>query len=93
MFVSPYKASPLRLAFVFLERRLGVPGACLGVPVIEMVFSLDVTPDSICPTHGIELTINCYTDPALLDVTVAVRSLPDFSSGQSDTSSRAAKGA
>ena len=41
----------------------------------------------------IELTMNYYTDPALLDVAGAMNSLPDFSSGQSDSANRAAKGA
>jgi len=41
----------------------------------------------------IELTMNYYTDPVLLDVAGAMNSLPDFSSGQSDTDGRAAKGA
>jgi len=41
----------------------------------------------------IELTMNYYTDPALLDVAGAVNSLPDFSSGQSDTNGRATEGA
>ena len=41
----------------------------------------------------IELTMNYYTDPVLLDVAGAMNSLPDFSSGQGDTNGRAAKGA
>ena len=41
----------------------------------------------------IELTMNYYTDPVLLDVAGAMNALPDFSSGQTDTNGRAAKGA
>ena len=41
----------------------------------------------------IELTMNYYTDPVLLDMAGAMNSLPDFASGQSDTNGRAAKGA
>ena len=41
----------------------------------------------------IELTMNYYTDPVLLDVAGAMNSLPDFTTGQSDTNVGAAKGA
>ena len=41
----------------------------------------------------IELTMNYYTDPVLLDVAGAMESLPDFSSGQGDTAKRTAEGA
>ena len=41
----------------------------------------------------IDLAMNYYTDPVLLDVAGAMNSLPDFSSGQSDINGRAAKGA
>jgi len=41
----------------------------------------------------IELTMNYYTDPVLLDVAGAMNSLPNFSSGQGDTAKRTAKGA
>jgi len=41
----------------------------------------------------IELTMNYYTDPVLLDVAGAMNSLPDFSAGQCDTKDRAARGA
>jgi len=41
----------------------------------------------------IELTMNYYTDPVLLDVAGAMNSLPDFSAGRGDTNGRAAKGA
>jgi len=39
----------------------------------------------------IELTMNYYTDPVLLDVAGAVAALPDFSSGQGDSIRRTAK--
>jgi len=41
----------------------------------------------------IELTMNYYTDPVLLDVAGAVGSLPDFSSGQREAAIMATKGA
>ena len=41
----------------------------------------------------IELTMNYYTDPVLLDVAGAMNSLPNFASGQGDTAKRTAKGA
>ncbi len=41
----------------------------------------------------IELTMNYYTDPVLLDVAGAMNALPDFSSGHRDAKDRAAKGA
>ena len=41
----------------------------------------------------IELTMNYYTAPILLDVAGVMNSLPDFSSGQSDSATRTAKGA
>ncbi len=41
----------------------------------------------------IELTMNYYTDPVLLDVAGAMNALPDFSSGQGDSATRTAKGA
>ncbi len=41
----------------------------------------------------IELTMNYYTDPVLLDVAGAMNALPDFSSRQGDANGRAAEGA
>jgi len=41
----------------------------------------------------IELTMNYYTDPVLLDVAGAVGALPNFATGRGDSDGRAAKGA
>ena len=57
---------------------IGLPSACVGVPVRR---------------PRVELTMNYYTDPVLLDVAGAMNSLPDLASGQGDSTTRAAKGA
>jgi len=53
-----------------------LPSACFGVPVRR---------------PRIQLILNYYTDPVLLDVAGAMNALPDFSSGQGKTDRRAAK--
>ena len=90
MFVTSYKASHLRLASLFGQNSLGVPGACLGVPVIEGHSRAAMA----AVRHSrIEPTMNYYTDPVPLDMAGAVGTLPNFSADQSDSATRTAKGA
>ena len=41
----------------------------------------------------IELTMDYYTDPVLLDITITMAALPDFATGDSQSTSRTATGA
>ena len=50
------------------------------------------TPTAAMRYIRIDLTMNYYTAPVLLDVAGAMNALPDFSSGQGDSASRTAKG-